>query len=246
MHVFLRRFINFSSSMFRKARVRYYRIVRPQVIRHRGIWVPVGKTLSETARQSLYSGSYELLESDMLKEKLDPSDRVVEFGSGLGVTATVCAKICGSESTYTYEPNPELIPLIKKVFDMNSVNPTLYNAAVAKEPGEVDLFVNEDFFSTSIYKRENTKCKVRCQTVGLANMLKDIQPTFVLMDIEGAEYDLIGSEIHSSVRKLLLEKHEGALGPEKIEEVLDWITHEGFTLMEERRYMAYFERLRMN
>jgi FkbM family methyltransferase len=246
MHVFLRRFVNFSSSMFGKARVRYRRIVRPQVVRHRGIWVPIGEPLSETARQSLYSGRYELLESDMLREKLDPSDRVVEFGSGLGVTATVCAKTCGSGSTYAYEPNPELIPLIKKVFDMNNVSPTLHNAAVAKEPGEVDLFVNEDFFSTSIYRRENTKSKVRCQTVGFANVLKDIQPTFVLMDIEGAEYDLIGSEIHSSVRKFLFEKHEGALGPGKVEEVLNWITHEGFILMEERRYMAYFERLKKN
>jgi len=246
MHVFLRRFANFSSTMFQKVRARYQRIVRPQVVRHRGMWVPVGEPLSETARQSLFSGCYELLESDMLKEKLELSDRVVEFGSGLGVTATVCANICGSESTYTYEPNPELIPLIRKVFDMNNVNPTLHNAAVAKEPGEEDLFVNEDFFSTSIYKRENTKSKIRCQTVGLANVLKGIQPTFVLMDIEGAEYDLIGSEIHSSVRKFLLEKHEGALGSEKIEEVLDWITHEGFTLMEERRYMAYFERLKTN
>ena len=246
MHVFLRRFVNLRSSMFGKARVRYRRIVRPQVVRHRGMWVPVGEPLSETARQSLYSGLYELLESDMLQEKLDPSDRVVEFGSGLGVTATVCARTCGSESTYTYEPNPELIPLVRKVFDMNNVKPTLYNAAVAKEPGEVDIFVNEDFFSTSNYRRENTKSKVRCQTVGLANVLKDIQPTFVLMDIEGAEYDLIGSEIHSSVRKFLLEKHEGALGPEKIEEVLHWITNEGFTLMEERRYMVYFERPKTN
>lgn len=246
MHVFLRRFADFGSSMFRRARVRYQKIVRPQVVRHRGIWVPIGEPLSETARQSLYSGRYELLESDMLQEKLDPSDRVVEFGCGLGVTATVCAKICGSESTYTYEPNPELLPLIKKVFDMNDVNPTLRNAAVAKEPGEVDLFVNEDFFSTSIYRRENTKSKVRCQTVGLANVLKDIQPTFVLMDVEGAEYDLIGSEIHSSVRKFLFEKHEGTLGPHKVEEVLNWITNEGFTLMEHRRYMVYFERLKKN
>ena len=246
MHVFLRRFSDFSSSVFRRARVRYQRIVRPQVVRHQGIWVPVSGPLSETARQSLFSGRYELLESDMLKEKLGPSDRVVEFGSGLGVTATVCAQICGSESTYTYEPNPELIPLIRKVFDMNNVNPTLHNAAAAKEPGEEDLFVNEDFFSTSVYRRENTKCKVRCQTVGLANVLEDIQPTFVLMDIEGAEYDLIGSEIHSSVRKFLIEKHEGALGPSKVEEVLNWITTEGFTLIEERRYMAYFERLKTN
>jgi len=246
MHVFLGRFVNCSSSMFRKARIRYRRIVRPEVITHRGISVPIGRPLSETARQSLYSGLYELLESDMLQEKLDPSDRVVEFGSGLGVTATVCAKTCGSESTYTYEPNPELVPLTQKVFDMNNVNPTLYNAAVAKEPGEVDLFVNEDFFSTSIYRRENTKCKVRCQTVGFANVLRDIQPTFLLMDIEGAEYDLIGSEIHSSVRKLLLEKHEGALGPSKVEEVLNWITTEGFTQMEKRRYMVYFERLKKN
>jgi len=246
MHVFLRRFVNFSSSMSRMARVRYQRIVRPQVIRHRGIWVPIGGPLSETARQSLCSGRYELLENDMLKEKLDPSDRVVEFGTGLGVTATVCANICGSESTYSYEPNPELIPLVRKVFDMNNVSPTLCNAAVAKEPGEVDLFVNEDFFSTSIYKRENTKSKVRCQTVGLANVLKDIQPTFVLMDIEGAEYDLIGSEIYSPVRKFLFEKHEGSLGPGKVEEVLNWITNEGFTLVEERRYMVYFERLEPN
>jgi FkbM family methyltransferase len=198
--------------------------------------------LSETARQSLFSGLYELLESDMLKEMLDSSDRVVEFGSGIGVTATICAKICGSESTYTFEPNPELIPLIRRVFDMNNVSPTLHNAAVAKEPGELDLFVNEDFFSTSIYRRENTKCEVRCQAVGFASVLEDIRPTFVLMDIEGAEYELIGSEIHCSVRKFLLEKHEGSLGPDKVEEVLSWITCEGFTLMEQRRYMAYFER----
>jgi len=182
----------------------------------------------------------------MLQEKLDPSDRVVEFGSGLGVTATACAKICGSESTFTYEPNSELIPLIKKVFDMNNVNPTLYNAAVAKEPGEVEVFVSEDFFSTSVYKHENAKSKVYAQAVGFTNVLKDIQSTFVLMDIEGAEYDLIGSEIHSSVRKFLLEKHEGALGPNRVEEVLNWIIHEGFTLIEERRYMVYFERLETN
>ena len=246
MHVFLHRFVDSSLSMFLKARTRYRRIVRPQVIRHRGIWVPIGIPLSETARQTLYSGLYELPEYDMLQEKLDPSDRVVEFGSGLGVTATVCAQICGSESTYTYEPNPELIPLIRKVFDMNNVNPTLHNAAAAKEPGEEDLFVNEDFFSTSVYRRENTKCKVRCQTVGLENVLEDIQPTFVLIDIEGAEYDLIGSEIYSSVRKFLFEKHEGSLGPGKVEEVLNWITNEGFTLVEERRYMVYFERLEPN
>ena len=230
--------------LVRKIRRRYRRTIRPQVIKNHGIWLPVGKPLSEKMQQILYAGSYEMQEVSIIQMNLDCSDRVLELGTGIGFITTLIAKTCGSDSVFSYEANPEMIPLINEVFDLNGVRPVLRNVAVAKEAGEFMLHITEEFWSSSFCVRKNTKSRIKCNAVCFDQILKEIAPTFLVVDIEGGEYGLVGTQIHHSVSKFMIELHEHVIGRDKIEAVRDWILKEGFYIIDDygNNSIVYLER----
>jgi FkbM family methyltransferase len=196
-------------------------------------------------REILYSGKYELAERRIVAKCLESSDTVLEIGTGLGLLAVLCAKRVGSERVVTVEANPALIPVIRETFELNGVRPELKNCVLGKGHGELVFYVMKDFWSSSTVKRSDSATPVMVAQQDFADLLATVRPTFLIIDIEGGEYDLLKDMELPFVRKIAIELHERVIGRDKTTSVLESLARQGFLAVDHLcfgREQLYLER----
>lgn len=211
----------------------YYGLLSPQIITIRGIRLQLGSHISETIRDVIYRGDYEGPELRIARSKLHPDDVVMEIGAGLGFLSTYCAKQIGDNKVFTYEANPQLEPHILQTYKLNRVNPTLEICLVGEGNGEKDFFLSKDFWQSSTILPAKSSKKVTVPVKDFNQEIHRINPTFLIIDIEEGEYDLLHYADFHNVRKLLIEIHPSVLGREKFEWVKQKILEAGFYLNQE-------------
>lgn len=209
-----------------------------------GVEIPLASSLSHGMRETLLMRRYERREARVLKARLEPGDRVLELGAGIGFTATICARSVGSRSVMTVEANPEMIPLIKEVFARNGVSPTLLRGAVNATGHDMTLNVTSDYWSASTYDRPGVERQVLAPGLAFVDLVADFSPTAILIDLEGGELDLISETIAPGVQKLLIELHEHVIGAAAVPKVRKWVAQQGFAVLEDagNRSIIYCER----
>ncbi|SDU39925.1 FkbM family methyltransferase [Stappia sp. ES.058] len=213
----------------RKIKKRLRRWFAPDVISIDGIKISTSRDdVTETIRQGLYKESYEEPERKLVRVALTPQDRVLEIGAGIGLVSLTCAKICGSDKVLSYEPNPLMGPLIKKNYALNRLKPNLRTKAIAVEPGTSDFHIAENIFSSSMYDR-NLGGKTRVECDGIQETMSEFQPTALVLDVEGAEVDLLPVADLSSVDKIIVEVHPHVVGEGRIEDLRSYLRLAGFT-----------------
>ena len=84
-----------------------YQNFRHPVVELGGVKIPVSRALSDNIRAALYDGYYESAELRTIHSKLEPEDRVMEIGAGIGFISSCCAKKIGSDRVLAYEANPQ-------------------------------------------------------------------------------------------------------------------------------------------
>lgn len=179
----------------------------------------------------LYLGQYETREFQLAQAHLTPSDRVLEIGTGLGYLSVICSRICGAESVTTYEANPEMVPIIESTFRLNSVTPELRQAAITRRGEPVEFRICTNFWSSSTIERDGTARTVTVPGVAFTEAVEQRNATFLLMDLEGGEIDLVDETIPASVRHLVIELHEHVVGAEGVGQVRRWLTKNGFEVV---------------
>ena len=193
-----------------------------------GIRVALSPRFSYKLMRKVCQGGYE--DDDVLKVRatLEPDDVVVELGAGLGVVATACARIVGSERVFCFEANPALEQDIRRTFELNGVEPTLEMAAVGPSTGEIELWIGKHFWSSSLVEREKLDETVCVPQRALRDVLEAHDPSYLIVDIEGGEHELFRDADLRNVRKLAIEMHPHVIGREKVDEVLGWLRDAGF------------------
>lgn len=206
----------------------YWAIKRP-VVEFEGIKIPIGPYLSVDMQHELVYGAYETVELNLVSEKLEASDRVMELGTGIGLISSYCAKKIGSDRVFTFEPNPGMEKPIRRVYELNQVSPTLTMCLLGEESGEQVFYVDKDFWtSTSVQGNRRTR-PITVPVKSFNEEIKRIDPTFLIMDIEGGEYDLMKYADLHHVRKIMIEIHPLIIGEKKAGQVKDSLVGKGFT-----------------
>ncbi len=238
------RLLRAAARLRRRARAEYRRRTRPQLVWHHGIRLPLTEAVSEEMRATLYSGSYEEREYEVLSRLLQPDDRVLELGSGLGFITVLCARRCGSERVTSVEANPRLLSTIRTTFLCNGVSPRLIPGAVSARGEPQTLFVSQNFWSSSTHDRGGQPITVA--GVALESLLAEHQPSVLVIDIEGGETALTSAAISPSVRAIVIELHAGVTGSEGAAQVRSWIERHGFSIARDwgDRSVVVFERVR--
>ena len=195
-----------------------------------GVRVRIARAFPFRVRVFLYNGRYESAEIAVLSSCLDTRDIVMELGTGLGVLSAYVAKRIGSERVFTYEANPALGPLIRDTFAVNRVSPTLEMCMLGARPGSMTLFVEDEFWYTSTIRHSSSGKAISIPMREFAEEVRRIQPTLLIVDIEGGEYDLADSMASSGISKILMELHEAALGAAKVNEVKSTFVRAGYTI----------------
>jgi FkbM family methyltransferase len=224
------------------AKTRYWRLRREVRERARHAWLTQRRAVVELAGvklrltpyldrrvlDAILEGSYEADELEMVQKRLAPDDVVMELGTGLGLLSTFCAKRIGSARVFTFEANPALEPIIRSTFELNGVSPTLEMRAVGPRAGTVTFHVTPDFWGASTVKYR------RAQTISVPmtpfnEHAARIRPTFLIIDIEGGEYELVSQMDLGGVRSVAIELHPAIIGRERTQAVLGAFEAQGFT-----------------
>lgn len=201
-----------------------------------GIRVPT-EGISVNMRRVLSTGQYEADERAALEGLLLPSDRVLELGAGIGYLATYCAqRLEDGSRVLTVEADPKMEAPIRATFAANRVAPALRIAAVNGTGASMRLERAADFWSTKA-SADGQGSGDPVEGVALSALLKEHQPTVLIIDIEGGETDLTRTVL-PAVRAVLIEVHS-----DEAERAVDeWLSGQGFARRSVARRVRLFER----
>lgn len=195
---------------------------------------------------SLAKKTYEKGEISILQQTVEASDIILELGTGVGLTSAYCATITGSDHVTTIEANINLKPFIQKLYTRNKVNPSLRFGVAGVETGEVTFYTEpNDIWSSSLLPVSPRGLLLQVNKINCNELLSSLRPSYLIMDIEGGEFDLIPSLDMTHISKIQIEIHAKLLGAEKAEILIDLLRDRGFTLhnelSDEEQYYFYRE-----
>jgi FkbM family methyltransferase len=192
-----------------------------------GIWLPLDRNLGFHTLRWIVNGQYESGEIAIIKKTLSKEDKVLEIGSGLGFVTSFCSLIAGSDQVITYEANPSNAESAMRVFDKNQVSPEIRIALLGETNGVVLFPVNRTkrLASTILDPTEEV---VEIAVESLNGLICQWKPTFLIMDIEGAEYDIFRIIQPLTIKKIQFELHPEILGESKCSEIFKQLDIMGF------------------
>ena len=221
----------------------FNKITQPQAVEIEGIKVKIPSFASNVICQAIYGGFYEADELKLVKNRLSPDDTVMEVGTGLGLLSAYCAKKIGNDKVYTFEANPALESAIKDNYALNQVEPQLDICLVGDRTGVADFYVGQNFWSSSIYDKAQGAKPITVPVINFNEKVREINPTFLLLDMEGGEYEFVKYADFYNIKKLMIEIHNWILTPEQIKFVKHSLAESGFYLVEAASSEElYFER----
>ena len=191
-------------------------------IRHPAITPPIVK--------DIFFGGYESRKAELVGKSLAPGDVVMEIGAGIGFLSALCAKVTGSERVFAYEANPQLMDVIKLVHQANGVAPSVNNVLLGEGEAERTFWLEKDYWASSLIQGSPDATPIKVGQIDLNREIDRIQPSFLIVDIEGGEYDLLRHARLDPVSKIVIELHPHVLGYTRTSEMLGWLFAAGFAL----------------
>jgi FkbM family methyltransferase len=225
---------NILTRLQRRISLEYETLIQPVVdVEIEGVKMRADQRISKWIRQALRRGYYEQLEIQLLKQKLTENDIVMEVGAGIGFISTYCAKKIGSERVFAYEANPSIESYIRETYRLNKVCPTLEMCMIGENDGEQTFYIDEHFTASSAIQHNRKSQASNVSVKSFNHEAKRLTPTFLIVDVEGYEYEFCQYANFDNIQKILLELHENILGQSKSEAVKDKLAKAGFVLTEE-------------
>jgi len=228
-----------------KAKIR--KILSVKKMQLRGVWVELTHdNISPELKHFFYNESYESEEIGILSKHLSSHDVVMEIGAGIGFLSTYCAKQIGSDKVFAYEANPFMIEKIKETYKLNSVEPVIKNTLLSNKEENINFYLEKNFWSSSTVKRsEDAEC-VQVKSSDINNEISQTKPTFLIVDIEGGEKDLIPmiDFKNNSIQKIIIEIHPHVIGEYESSKIIESVISQGFAInfKESKGIVFMFER----
>lgn len=191
-----------------------------KLARNVGLTAPILRALSDQ--------TYEAPEARIVRHAIDRDDVVLELGTGLGYLSALCARLIGSDRVHTYEANPALAPVIERNHRLNGVTPSRYTVMLADCEGSVAFYVMKSFWSSSTVRRSDDAEEVRVPKRSFNDEIRRIGATFLIVDIEGGEADLIKHACLDGVQKVCIELHPSVIGASATQDVEQFFLSQGF------------------
>jgi FkbM family methyltransferase len=167
----------------------------------------------------------------------------MELGAGTGYMTTAACRIVGSDNVVAYEADPKMIEIAEQTFKLNEVAPTLINAVLGDREGSTDFYIDRQAFTLSTTKPRADCARISVPMTSFEDALAAHQPSYLMVDIEGGEIELLAHGLPAHVRSLCVEAHPGVVGEQAIAEMVGTLLDGGFLLDHGRsRYYRLFLR----
>ena len=184
---------------------------------------------------ALKRGNYERPEVLATPKFLEPEDRVLELGAGIGYISSYVAKVIGVEHVTCVEANPMLADYIRRMHEMQGLSNTSVKNCVAVPGGatlepekEVDFYIRDPFWSSSLDAGRDVVSVARIPQEYLSDLIRDADATAMIVDIEGGERDIFQGGDLGTVRKIYVELHTRYIRPKGIKACFDALSEQGF------------------
>lgn len=190
----------------RKLQLHYRMLTKPAVVSNGGLKLRVSPDLHPSIVRGLYKNGFERKEIRLLKETLREGDIVLDAGAGIGQSAIAAAKIT-KRKVFAVEANPNLIPVIRENAALNNVEIEVIHGAVGVENGSASFYVEHNFSASSLMPSATAK-KMPVPVIGIRALIETINPTYLNIDIEGAEFDVLPLISKKDVSRISAEVHD--------------------------------------
>ncbi|MEK6983791.1 MAG: FkbM family methyltransferase [Nanoarchaeota archaeon] len=176
------------------------------------------RTKNFFAKSADISMAYECIIRDdyRIKSIKDCDEFILDIGSHIGCFSVFAAKILPRARILCFEPSAANYSILKKNIKLNKVNNVKsFNKAVSSSNQEVSIHVNRrNSAANSMYNFSESNLKVeKVPSISLEKIFKDNsikKCSFVKMDCEGAEYDILlntGHKILKRIQLMVIEYH---------------------------------------
>lgn len=223
--------------------MRWRKLTKPSVVQIDGVKLDTsaGK-LPDFVRLSVFREKYEDAERKLIAEALQPGMRVVEIGCGIGLVSLVATRICGEGKVVSFEANPALESTIRGNYALNGIAPNLHMRAVTADGQPISFFKSDNIVSSSLYDRQRQDEKITVESSAFADVLETHDPQALIMDIEGAEVDILASGDLKNVAHVIVELHPHIVGEEKTNGLIRGLERRGFAVRRRIHKTVYFMR----
>ena len=186
--------------------------------------------------EALSTGRYEDHGADALVAHLNPGDRFLDLGAGLGFLCCLAARILGDTAVAGIEAGPEAISFASRNLVANGfAGVRLFEGAVIGVPAEgsdleVEFGTRPAFWASALKWPSGWPANARVIWVPawpISTLLAEFGPTVVCCGIEGGEYDVLLQPL-PGVRLLIVKFHAAAYGDEGVDRISEALMAQGF------------------
>lgn len=196
-----------------------------------GITVPLSPNdVSPEIWQALSNETYEAKEARLIFKCVRPHDRVLELGTGIGILASLIASVEGVH-VWTFEASPSSVELAHRVIDANEMdNITLAQGILsAGPPRALQFFDRPDLWMSSLYAQQGSYSRKRTITSrNIDDFVHTHAINVLVMDIEGAEHDLLVNARLPGIERIFLELHDHLYGLDGVRDITEAMAAKGF------------------
>lgn len=216
-----------------KRLVRYLmrRLFRPRMVNIGGVVIEFTPELvSPAIVEQIYTEHYEEAEKHLVAALVEPGDVVLELGSGLGFISSVIGHR-RPRQLVCVEANPRMVPLIGRNLANNGVTGVeILTGIVGPEDGEEDFFFGDHFIGSSLHRTDEHRGRLTVRRHAIGPLFARFDFNCLIIDIEGAEYELLEQLPLAGVAKLCIEFHPHIIGQAKVTEIVEGLIKAGFLL----------------
>jgi FkbM family methyltransferase len=211
----------------------FHRFDKRPIVHLRGLDVPIDPSImSEPMIRLIRSKRYERHEARALDSIIEPGERIMELGAGIGFISALAAKNPKTAALRVYEANPALPPYIRRLHAMNALSGIeVINAVLTEGPAPATLpfHIHKHFWASSLQSAGDATIRIEhVPTLDFAAERAAFKPSMIICDIEGGEEALFSDSRFDGIDRIHLEVHPEVIGEAGIERISANLRAQGF------------------
>lgn len=207
-------------------------------IRARGVRFPKDADLiTPRIRASLRGATYEARAADTVLKLVQPDDRVLELGAGIGFLSALMATKSKASAVHAVEAHPDLCAYGQKMLAANDIKTvTLHQGVLGSRKGDVAFFQRRNILTSSLTQRDGAQAgtEVKAKVLNPKTLMKQAKPTVLICDIEGAEAEALKLLDLGGLRAAVVKMHPQWIGEDGVRAVFETLMQAGLTYFPRR------------
>ncbi len=208
------------------------------------IKIEISAATSPHSAYLLSVDDYEMADLVLLQRYMGEQDHVMVIGGGLGVTAALAARLSAPNPVIVVEANAALHPQIARQIEINGGRASLIGKVLVGDMsqhscGTTGFGIDNNIWYSRISSAPDA---LQVEVTDLNYLSKTHAPSIVLMDIEGAERDVLSRPLPPCIQKLIIEIHTPDFGGAETARIVAGLADQGFRMVDQLALVWVFIR----